>query len=307
MLLAVTGRGRELAAELRPVGAWSFALQTHSAAEEADAAAELESLGFGALWFPESVGSKDAFAHAATLLEATERIVVATGIANLWARDAMAMANGARALADWHPGRFLLGVGVSHAPSVAARGDDRYADPIERMRAYVAAMSGARYDGPEPSPRPGIVLAALGPRMLHLAAAEADGAHTYFVPVEHTEQARQRLGEAPLLAVEMTAVLEADPARARGIARDFAGRYLELPNYANNLRRLGWSDDDIAGGGSDALIDAVIVWGDEEAIAHRARQHLEAGADHVCVQLRGPGGASDLCLDGYRALAPHLL
>jgi probable F420-dependent oxidoreductase len=209
----------------------------------------------------------------------------------------MAMANGARALSEAYPGRFVLGIGVSHAPSVAARGG-AYGRPIERMSAYLDAMDAAAYSGPAPVEGVAVVLAALGPRMLELAAERTDGAHTYFVPVEHTVIARGRLGEDALLVVEQTAVLDADRDRGRAIARDFATRYLALPNYANNLRRLGWTDDDVAGGGSDRLLDAVIVRGDAEAVAARVREHLDAGADHVCVQLRA-ADPRDPCLTGF--------
>jgi probable F420-dependent oxidoreductase len=170
------------------------------------------------------------------------------------------------------------------------------------MRAYLDAMDAAVYSGPplaDPAPR---VLAALGPKMLALSAERTAGAHSYFVPVEHTAEARKVLGPEPCLAVEMTAVLETDPGEARKIARAFARNYLVLPNYANNLRRLGYSDEELAGEGTDRVIDAVVVWGDIDAIVARVRAHLDAGADHVCVQFRGSSSA-DLCLPQYRALA----
>ncbi|HEY1330904.1 MAG TPA: TIGR03620 family F420-dependent LLM class oxidoreductase [Actinomycetota bacterium] len=293
--------GRSVAAAIGRVGVWSFAAQRHGAAEERTFVEEIERLGYGALWIPESIGSKDAFAHAAILLSGGSRISVCTGIANVWARDPMSMANGGRALAEAFPGRFVLGIGVSHAPSVAARGAV-YVRPLERMREYLTAMETARYDGPQPEPAPPVLVAALGPRMLEIAAELADGAHTYFVPVEHTLVARERLGSDPALAVEMTAVLDTDAARAREVARGFAARYLELPNYANNLRRLGWSDEDLDVPGSDALIDAVIAWGDAPAIGARVQAHLEAGADHVAVQFVSDH-PDDLCLAAFRELA----
>jgi probable F420-dependent oxidoreductase len=293
-----------LRAALGAVGVWSFALQTHAAAEARAAMADYESQGYRATWYPESLGSKEAFAHAAILLEASPRMIVASGIANIYARDPMAMANGARTLAEAYPGRFVLGIGVSHAPSVATRGGS-YGHPIETMNTYLDAMEAAPYAGPSPRQPVPLVLAALGPRMLELAAARTDGAHSYFVPVEHTAFARARLGTGAFLAVEQTAVLDSDHSRARDVARDFATRYLRLPNYANNLRRLGWSDDDLADGGSDRLLDAVIVGGDAAAIAARVREHLDAGADHVCVQLRSadPG---DLAGAGYAELRTAL-
>lgn len=303
----MTGKsgGRALAARLGRIGVWSFALQEHTTDEEQAAVGDLEAAGYGAVWVPESVGSKEILSHAAILLGAGRRIVVASGVANIWARDPTAAANGARTLGEAFPGRFLLGLGVSHAPSVAVRGQ-QYDHPLERMQTYLEAMDAASYSGPPPAAPVGRVLAALGPRMLSLAAERADGAHTYFVPVEHTAQARARLGPEPFLAVEQTAVLEPDPIEARRIARAFAGRYLALANYANNLRRLGYGDDDLAGTGSDRVIDAVVAWGDVAAVAARVRAHLEAGADHVCIQLRA-SAPSDLCLGQYRELAAELL
>jgi probable F420-dependent oxidoreductase len=297
--------GRALAARLGRVGVWSFALQRLTAEDAGAAMRELELRGFPAVWIPESVGSKDVMAHAAILLGASDQAIVAPGIASIYARDPMAMAGGAKALAEAYPGRFVLGIGVSHAPSVALRGSD-YGKPIETMTAYLDAMASAQYAGPEPGEPVPLVLAALGPRMLELAAARADGAHPYFVPVDHTPIARGALGPEPCLVVEQTAVLSTDPVEARRIGRAFARHYLALPNYANNLRRLGWSDEDIANDGSDSLIDAVIAWGDVDAIVSRVKAHLDAGADHVCVQLRAESSA-DPALAGYAELASALL
>ena len=297
--------GRALAARLGRVGVWSFALQRLTAADAGVAMRDYERLGYPAVWMPESVGSKDVFAHAALLLGVSERAIVAPGIASIYARDPMAMASGAKALAEAYPGRFVLGIGVSHAPSVATRGGS-YGKPVETMTAYLDGMAAASYAGPEPDEPVPLVLAALGPRMLELAAARADGAHPYFVPVEHTPVARAHLGPEPCLAVEQTAVLSTDPAEARRIGRGFARHYLALPNYANNLRRIGWSDDDIANDGSDRLIDAVIAWGDVDAIVARVKAHLDAGADHVCVQLRAESSA-DPALVAYAELAGGLL
>ena len=297
--------GRALAARLGRVGVWSFALQRLTAADEGAGIREYERLGYSSVWIPESLGSKEVFAHAGILLRATERAIVAPGIASIYARDPMAMANGARALGDAYPGRFVLGIGVSHAPSVHMRGGS-YGKPIETMTAYLDAMAGAAYAGPDLAEPVPLVLAALGPRMLELAAERADGAHPYFVPVEHTPMARKTLGAEPCLAVEMTAVLSTEADAARRIGRGFARHYLALPNYANNLRRLGWSDDDVANDGSDRLIDAVIAWGDVDAIVGRVRAHLARGADHVCIQLRAESSA-DPALAGYAELAAALL
>jgi probable F420-dependent oxidoreductase len=293
--------GRRLARLLGPVGAWSWALQRMSATGEGEVAREIEAIGYPAVWFPETLANKEAFSHSAILLAATTRLVVATGIANIHARDPMAMANGAKGLAEAYPERFVLGIGVSHAPSVAARGGT-YGKPLETMRTYLEAMAATTYGAPEPDPPVPVVLAALGPRMLELAAELADGAHPYFVPVEHTSIARERLGPEPCLVVEQTAVLVTDMAEGRRIARDFARGYLAHRNYAENLRRLGWADEDLAGDGSDRLIDAVVAVGDVDAIAARVRAHLAAGADNVCVQIRAEP-TSDPAIAAYRELA----
>ena len=297
--------GRALAKQLGRVGVWSFALQRLTAADAGAAMREYERLGYPSVWMPESVGSKEVFAHSAILLAGSERAVVAPGIASIYARDPMAMAGGAKALAEAYPGRFVLGIGVSHAPSVETRGHE-YGKPVATMASYIDALDAATYAGPAPGEPVPLVLAALGPRMLELAAARADGAHPYFVPVEHTPFARQTLGPETCLAVEQTAVLSTDAQAARRIGRAFARNYLALDNYANNLRRLGWSDEDIANDGSDALIDAVIAWGDVDAIVARVKAHLDGGADHVCVQLRAESSA-DPAVAGYAELAAGLL
>jgi probable F420-dependent oxidoreductase len=297
--------GRRLAENLGRVGVWSFALQRLSALAAGAAARQLESQGYPIVWIPESLGSKEVFSHAGILLASTKRLIVASGIANIYARDPMAMANGAKVLGEAHPGRFVLGVGVSHAPSVAVRGGS-YGRPVETMDAYLDAMAEVQYSGPAPDRPVPLVLAALGPRMLELAAQRADGAHPYFVPVEHTPFARRHLGPEPFLVVEQTAVLTTDPGDGRRIGRAFAKHYLALPNYANNLRRLGWDDADLGGGGSDRLIDAVIAWGDVDAIAARVRAHLDAGADQVCVQIRAESSA-DPALAAFAELGAALL
>ena len=300
----MTTRYDTLRATLGRVGVWSFGLQANRAADAHAGIAAYDALGYAATWFPESIGSKEALSHAAVLLAGGPQMVVATGIANIYARDAAAMISGARTLAEAYPGRFVLGIGVSHAPSVARRGGT-YGPPIQAMTTYLDAMEAAAWSGPALTDQPPVVLAALGPRMLELAAERSDGAHTYFVPVEHTRMARERLGPDPVLVVEVTAVLDTDPTRARETARAFATYYLAAVNYSNNLRRLGWSDEDVAGGGSDRLLDAVVVQGDAAAIARRVREHLDAGADHVCVQVRSMDPA-DLCLDAYAELRDAL-
>jgi probable F420-dependent oxidoreductase len=278
----VTEGAREWAKRLGTVGVWTFEAERMPAAAEREYGRAVESLGFKTLWIPESLGSKEAFAHASLLLSATKTLVVATGIANIWARDAVAMANGARTLVDAYPDRFLLGLGVSHAPTVKTRGQS-YARPLEYMRRYLDAMDAAPYVGPKVDPPR--VLAALGPQMLRLSAERALGAHPYFVPVEHTAISRKELGAKPLLAVEQAAVLNEDAAAARATARRHMKRYLELDNYTNNLRRLGWGDADLADGGSDKLVDAIVAWGGPGAIKSRINEHRKRGADHVCLQV----------------------
>ncbi len=295
----------ELRAGLGRVGVWSFALEAQSAAVERELVVGIEELGYRALWVPESVGSKEIFSHAGLLLSSGTELLVGSGIANIWARDPVAMANGWRATSDAYPGRFVLGLGVSHAPSVARRGGT-YAKPYEHMIEYLDAMDGARYDGPEPERPTRRLLAALGPKMLELAAARVEGAHTYFVPPEHTAFARGVLGPEPVLAVELTTVLETDPAEARRICRGWAVHYLELPNYHNSLRRMGFSESDLDAGGGDRMVDAVFAWGGVDRVREKVLTHLKAGADHVCVQVISAAGG-DPCLPQLRELAPVLL
>jgi probable F420-dependent oxidoreductase len=287
------------------IGVWSFALDALTAEEERDAVREIESLGVGAIWIPEAVESKEIFSHASWIASSTDRAIVASGIASIWARDAVAMTNGWRMLTDAYPERFLLGMGVSHAPSVARRGST-YDKPVAAMRAYLDAMDLAPSSAPEPDAYPRHLLAALGPKMLELAAERSLGAHPYFVPVEHTAFARRRLGTDAVLAVEQAVVLETDASKARRIARSHAVGYLQSANYANNLKRMGWTDSDVAGQGSDAVIDAIVAWGDVDTIASRVRQHLDAGADHVCIQLIAEDEA-DVGLGQLREIVPALL
>jgi probable F420-dependent oxidoreductase len=287
------------------IGVWSFALESLTAQEEREAVRETEALGVGAIWVPEGVESREIFAHASWIAGSTDRVVVASGIANIWARDPVAMANGWRMLTDAYPDRFVLALGVSHAPSVSRRGGV-YEKPVSAMRSYLDAMDRAPSSAPEPASYPRHLLAALGPRMLELAAERSLGAHPYFVPVEHTAFARRRLGPEAVLAVEQAVVLETEASQARRIARSHAVGYLRTENYANNLKRMGWTDADISGQGSDALIDAVVAWGDVDTIASRVRQHLDAGADHVCVQLIAED-ETDVGLDQLRELVPALL
>lgn len=285
------------------VGAWTFAFDALPIAQVRTAAAEIEASGFGALWVPEGSGSRDIFAHLSVLLGATERIAVASGIANVTARQPEVMAAGFRTLADAHPDRLVAGIGIGHEYSTGSRGIE-WARPLSRMRAYLEGMD-ASTDVPSPT-EPRRLLAALGDGMLRLSAERALGAHTYFVPVSHTARARGVLGAEPVLAVEQGVVLGEDPSRARRIARNWSRGYLELPNYANNLRRLGFSEDDVADGGSDDLIDATFALGDIDAVAAKVRGHLDSGADHVCIQVISDSDA-DACVPQLRTLAPLLV
>jgi len=291
--------------DVGPVGIWTAQLDLQPAARAREAAAELDELGFGALWIPEAVG-REPISHAAVLLDATERIVVATGVAVIFNRAPSAAAAAQRLLADDSGGRFLLGLGVSHAAMIEGMLGQVWDKPLARMRDYLDAMDDAFTVSPAPTEDPPRVLSALGPRMLELAATRAWGALTYFVPVEHTIEARGLVGDGPMLLVEQAVVLEADADVARAIGRKHMSIYLTLPNYVNNLRRLGWGDEDLAGGGSDKLVDAVVAWGGVDAVCARVAAHHDAGADHVCIQVLGPD-ATALPLEQWRALAAALV
>jgi len=291
--------------QLGRVGLWTFQLDLQPAARAQEAAREIEALGYGAIWVPEALG-REAFTNAQLLLSATSRIVVATGIANVWARDAMAMAAAQKTLDEAYPGRFLLGIGVSHAPLVEGVRGHQYRKPLTFMGAYLDAMERAPYLAAPPSTPGAIVIGALHPKMVRLASARTRGVHPYFVPPEHTARVRQLAGPKALVAPEQAVVLERDPSAARAVGRAHMAIYLGLPNYRNNLLSLGFSEDDLANGGSDRLVDAIVAWGDVDAVVRRVRAHHDAGADHVCVQVldQNPGA---LPMPQWRALAPALL
>lgn len=291
--------------EMGRVGIWTGQLDLQPAAVAREVAAELDALGYAALWVPEAVG-RDPITHASVLLDATERMVVATGVANIYSRLPNVTAMAQRLLADDSGGRFLLGLGVSHAPMVEGMLKQEWVKPYSAMVEYLDGLDGAFTVSPAPSEDPPRVLAALGPRMLALAGERAWGAHTYFVPVDHAAEAREHLGDGPMLLVEQGVVLSTDPEVARDAARKHMQVYLTLPNYTNNLRRLGWGDDDLSGAGSDRLVDALVAWGDADAIAERVAAQHEAGADHVCLQVLDQD-VTRLPLDEWRALAPVLL
>ncbi|WP_086824904.1 TIGR03620 family F420-dependent LLM class oxidoreductase [Allokutzneria sp. NRRL B-24872] len=285
------------------VGIWSTVFVWGSAKDARTLATEAEELGYGALWFGEAVTGKESLSNAAMLLGATQRIAVATGISNIWARDATAMRAGGDTLAEAFPGRFLHGLGISHLAEVAERGHG-YGKPVATMRAYLDAMEATDFTAAAPAKPTPRVLAALRPKMLELSRDRADGAHSYFMPPSHSERARAVLGAAPILAAEQAVVLETDPVRARAIAREHTAVYLSMPNYVNALLWLGFDESDVDGAGSDRLVDAVVAWGDADAIRARVTEHLDAGASHVAIQALG--GFSSV-REQLRELAPALL
>lgn len=271
--------------KLTGLGIWTAQFDFQPATVVRETAQELEALGYGSLWIGENVG-REPVSQSTILLAATQRITVATGVANLWARGPLSMFAAHQTLTEAYPERFILGLGVSHPKLVDHTRGLRYNRPLQTMRDYLTAMdSHARRYRAVPADNTVRVLAALGPRMLQLAAQHTAGAHTYLVPPEHTEQARRILGADKLLVAEQAVVLVKDRTAAHDIARRHLRRYLSLPNYVNNLRRLGYADDDLDHGGSDPLLDALIAWGDEETVMQRIRQHQQAGADHVCLQV----------------------
>jgi probable F420-dependent oxidoreductase len=262
---------------------WSGALRAAAVADEPPAIRRIEELGYGSVWTGEVIGGKEAFAHASLALAATSSIIVGTGIANVWARHPATMEAGGATIAAAWPGRFVLGIGASHAAMVERSGQT-YAKPLAHMKRYLDAMDAAIDDVPAtPTPLPR-VLAALGPKMLELARERTHGAHPYFVPPEHTPVAREILGPDRLLIPEQAVVLNSDPSVARAIARAHTTFYLKLPNYLNSLRHLGYDEEDFANGGSDRLVDGVVAWGDEQAIAKRVGELRTSGADHVLLQ-----------------------
>ncbi len=290
--------------DIGKIGIWAF-LDMLPAAQSQAAAREIEDLGFGALWIPEAVG-REIFTSSAVLLAGTQRLVIATGIANVWARDAMAMANAQRTLCEAYPERFLLGMGVSHQPMVSTIRGHNYDKPLTYMREYLDAMDSSIFAGAPPPSEPKRVIAALHPRMLKLASERAWGSHPYFVPPEHTARARAALGEGRLLAPEQAVLLETDPDKARAIARQHMAIYTGLPNYKRNLLGLGFEESDFENGGSDRLVDAIVAWGDIDVVRKRVRDHFDAGADHVCLQAL-TSDMREVPRDQWRALAAGLL
>jgi probable F420-dependent oxidoreductase len=269
-----------------------------------DVAKQLEAWGYGTLWSPEAVG-RDPFSLIAYLGAQTERLVFATGIANIYARDAMTMKAIQYSLSEFLPRRFVLGLGVSHEHLVSKLRGHEYKKPVPAMHDYLEAMEKAIYLAKAPAEVAPILLAALRQPMLRLAASRARGAHPYLVPPEHTKRARKLLGPEAWLCPEQKVLREADPDRARSVGRAALKVYTRLPNYQRNLRDFGFGDADFENGGSDRLVDALIAWGDDAAIRARVEAHFEAGADHVCIQPLRPDGQPGPDIAALEALAPR--
>jgi len=264
------------------IGVFAGPLNGQPASVQREFVREMERLGYGTLWYGESL-AREAFAQGAIYLAATERLVIASGIANIWARDAAAMANGGRSLAEAWPGRFILGLGVGHATNVSVRGHD-YARPYSAMKEYLAAMEAAPWRGPDVAVPP-IVLAALGPRMVGLAGESTAGAYPYFTTTAHVREVRSILGPEPFLAADLPVVLAPDLAAARAVGDRHLSNYMGSANYRNNLLRLGWSEVDLEPPGSQPLFEAIVAWGDLDGIAQRVSERFEAGADQVVLNL----------------------
>ncbi len=284
-------------------GLWTGSLESLPGPAAQEAAAELDALGFGSLWYGEAYG-REAFSTAQALLAATSRIVVGTGIANIYGRGAMTTNGAIRLIESLAPGRFVAGLGVSHKPLVERDRKETYLPPVKAMTDYLDALDTAPYFGPDGT-RPPIVLAALGPKMLQLARDRTDGAHPYLVTPDHTSSARETLGPDPLLVVEQAVVLGQDRAEGLRRAHDHLAIYTGLPNYRNNWLRQGFTEDDFGRGGSVRLADALVVQGDEADVVRRVREHLDAGADHVLLQVLG-ADLGQVPQVEWRALAPAL-
>ena len=281
---------------LGSIGVWSGVLRNGPPEQAAQAASELEELGYGTLWFPG--GPPEGFLQQMeSMLQATHRAVVAPGIVNIWTHPAHQVADMHAELRSKYPGRWLLGLGVSHH-QVVERAGLTYERPQHKMKAYLHELDNA----PAPVPRQERIIAALGPRMLHLAGERSCGTHPYFTPPEHTRIARETLGPEAVVAPEQMVILETNPEKARGIARPAIDRYLHAPNYTNNLLRLGFTEEEFTNGGSDRVVDAIVAWGDEQTVLERVREHHQAGADHVCIQVLTSEPAT-MPMDGFRRLA----
>lgn len=283
--------------QLGKIGIWTSTWQWPKDPGRLNAAAlALDEAGYGTLWIGAVIGD---LSLPLAVLDASQRMTVATGILDVWTNPAPAVAANHHTLTTKHPGRFVLGLGSSHAVLVESVTDHAYVRPLSRLRGFLDDLDAD--DTPVPAGER--ILAALGPKALRLAAERSAGAHPYLVTPEHTASAREVLGAGPLLAPEQKVVLETDPTQARAIARQALAIYLSLPNYLNNLRRIGFEDADFADGGSDRLVDELVAWGDLATVKARIDAHFDAGADHVCAQVLTDGGMTSLPLDGWRELA----
>jgi probable F420-dependent oxidoreductase len=288
-----------LTPELGTIGVWSAQLRSRNRDRVREIASTLDGLGYGTLWVPGGAGG-DLFGDVDAVLDATTRAVVATGVLNIWMHPAEGTAAWYSAASQRHPGRVLLGLGSSHAQLVETTGQT-YRRPLSALRNYLSDLDAAA----TPVPDSRRILAALGPKMLELAAERSIGAHTYFVDPVHTQVARVAMGPSAVLAPELKVVFESDARQARAIARLHLESYLQLPNYTRNLLKTGYSEEDLSGGGSDRLIDGVVAWGTTDTIAKRAQEHVDAGADHVCIQVL-TADRRDVPWEAWRELAPAL-
>lgn len=285
--------------QLDGVGIWSGGLRYGDPGVITEAAAELDELGYRAIWIPDVGG--DVLGAVETLLAATTRSDVATGILNIWMHDPADVARRRASWSDEWQRRFVLGLGVSHAPLIDHENPGRYNKPFSKMVEYLDGLDGAE----PPFPADARVLAALKPKMLGLARDRTAGIHPYFVPPEHVARAREIVGPDAMIGVELAVVLDTDPATARATARRHTAIYVTLPNYTNNLRDFGFGDDDFTDNGSDRLVDAIVAWGDLDAIVRRVDAMRDAGADHVCVQVIRAD--DELPRSDWRELAPALV
>ncbi len=290
--------------DIGSVGIWTGVLDGQPAGSVREIAAELDEMGWPTLWIPETVG-RDPFVAASVLLEASNSMKVATGIASIWARDPMTTQNASVTLNEAYDGRFLLGLGVSHHTLTEWVRKHDYSKPLTKMREYLERMDASMYKAAEPAEKPSRVIAALGPKMLELSAEAADGAHPYFVPVEHTEIARAAIGPDKLLATEQMVVLDTDPTTARETARAHMAVYLGLPNYANNLMRHGFTEEELTNA-DDRVVDAIVAWGTLDDVLARVKAHHDAGADHVCIQVLEADRAA-VPTEAWRELGAALL
>jgi probable F420-dependent oxidoreductase len=290
--------------DIGKIGVWAM-LEAMTASETLEFAKTIEQQGYQALWIPEGPG-RDPFSHAAYLLSHTERLAIATGIANVWARDAVAMASAARTVAEISDARFILGIGVSHKPVVTSRGHS-YDKPYSYMKEYLPKLKDALKAPGQTQRQIPLLIAALHPKMLELAATQTDGTHPYFVPPEHAAKVRAQVGPAPWICVEQAVILEADATKARAAARQHMSFYVtHLPNYRNNLKALGWRDADFENGCTDRLVDAIVAWGTEDKIRDRIQAHLGAGATHVCIQALRADNQPLPDLRAIKVLAPRV-